>query len=152
MLNQGEALIAGEIAPLNPILVQIRERYTIHGGAGFNLSELVPDTQAFSVAPLIEKLQKNTPQDTLTEAHENRVSKILTLSEYETLSNSLVEERDHLMEVIQEKTRQMEILKKENLEIFNELKKLREELVKQKRRADEAVDVAERTLSELKKR
>ncbi len=152
MLNQGEALIAGEIAPLNPLLVKVRERYTLHGGAGFNLSELVPDTQVFSVAPLIQKLRDNITQDTLAEAHENRVSKILTLSEYESLSNSLIEERDHLMEVIQEKTRQIEVLKKENLEMFNELKKLRDEVHKQKRRADDAVNVAERTLSELKKR
>jgi DNA segregation ATPase FtsK/SpoIIIE-like protein len=151
-LDIGEALIVGEISPLNPILLKIRERHTVHGGTGFNLSDLVPDTSAFSVAPLIQKLRNEVKPEKLAEAHENRVSKILTLSEYESLSNSLLEERDHLMEVIQEKTRHIEQLKKESLEMFDELKKLRDEVQKQKLRADEAVDIAERTLSELKKR
>ncbi len=152
MLNQGEAIISGEIAPLTPLQLKIRERYTIHGGAGFNLTELVPDYSIFSVSPLIQKLRENTEPEKLTKAHETRISKILTLAEYESLSNSLVQERDHLMEIIEDKTRQLEAMKKENLEMFNKLKTLREELQKQKRRAEDAVRIAEETLSELKKR
>ncbi|MBN2156362.1 MAG: DUF87 domain-containing protein [Candidatus Lokiarchaeota archaeon] len=150
MLNPGESIIAGEIVPFNPIQIQIRKRYTLHGGAGFNITDLVPDAELFSISPLIRQLRNATSPDKLSNAHERRTSKILTLTEYESLSNSLVEERDHLMEIIEEKTRQIEILKKENLDLFNKQKTLREELQKQKKRAEEAVDIAERTLSELK--
>jgi len=152
MLNPGEAIITGELCPLNPLLIKIRKRYTIHGGAGFNLSEIVPNKDAFSVAPLIQKLRDKTTPESLSTAHDNRISKILTLTEYETLSSSLIEEKEHLMEIIEEKTRQIEVMKKENLDMFNELKKSREEVQKQKRRAEDAVRVAEQTLSELKKR
>lgn len=152
MLNEGEVIISGDVSPLTPIQVKIRERYTVHGGAGFNLSDLVPDVGMFSVAPLIQKLRRNIDPKKLEEAHEIRSSKILTLSEYESMSNSLVQERDHLMEIIEDKTRQIEEMKKENLAMFKELKTLREELQKQKRRAEDAVRVAEDTLLELKKR
>jgi len=152
MLNEGEAIITGDIAPLTPIQLKIRERFTLHGGAGFNMTEMVPNADAFSVAPLIEKLRKNIDPQELSKAHEIRISKILTLAEYESLSNSLIQERDHLMEIIEDKTRHIETMKKENLAMFEQLKSLREEVKKQKRRAEDAVSIAEKTLLELKKR
>ncbi len=152
MLNQGEAIITGDVAPITPIQLKIRERYTLHGGAGFNITELIPDASVFSIAPLIQKLRKNIDPQRLSNAHEIRISKILTLTEYESLSNSLIQERDHLMEIIEDKTRQMESMKKENLAMFEQLKTLRDEVQKQKRRAEDAVRIAEETLSELKKR
>jgi len=67
-LAQGEAIITGDIAPSSPLRVQIRHRYTVHGGAGYNVLDFIQDGQSLPKAELVEKLRAQLKPEVLAEA------------------------------------------------------------------------------------
>ncbi len=190
-LAPGQAIITGDAAPLAPIFINVRKRYTIHGGAGYNVMEAVENAETFSNTELkkrlLEKLMENQaetkqiplptgkPQIQASNQNntlENEEKKMLSekISELNEKVNSLQKECVSLkadlekkQEQIQEAWKKVNEKNKEIVDLKNsrgtdpiiqkykqEIKDLTEKLEKEKKRADEAVDLAEKLIAKIK--
>ena len=56
-LGIGEAIITGDITPFGPIRVKIRKRYTVHGGAGYDIKDFLEQNAALPKSNLVEILR-----------------------------------------------------------------------------------------------
>ncbi|MHA1721059.1 MAG: helicase HerA domain-containing protein [Promethearchaeota archaeon] len=214
-LLPGEALISGDLASYYPLRVKIRLRYTVHGGAGYNVLDYINEGEILPKSEIVEKLKRSfTPEiienvskeiisnqklnisdlyhqidalrkqnqdlkqeisdltagkkkETLIpeeEGKENMLDNIVELNSIpaEKINDKmmeLMEERDDALIKIKEleKERDEAIVQKQSLELeISGLKVenegLKDEFIKERKRADDAVAVAERVLFQLKKR
>ncbi|MHA1518713.1 MAG: helicase HerA domain-containing protein [Promethearchaeota archaeon] len=67
-LMPGEAIITGDITPFCPIQVQIRRRYTVHGGAGINILDLIGDDEELHRSNLIGQFREKYTAEILDDA------------------------------------------------------------------------------------
>ncbi|MHA1647342.1 MAG: ATP-binding protein [Promethearchaeota archaeon] len=116
-LTPGEAIISGEITPNCPIRVKIRSRYTIHGGAGFNILEHISEGETIPKAKLVKLLRNRFTPEILNEAQQQVTSSV-------KLSNSeMFKQIDDLQQEIRElkqKIADYESIKEEEKEVKTE--------------------------------
>ncbi len=79
-LAPGEAIITGDIAPNCPLMVKVRLRYTVHGGAGYNVLENLEDGEKIPKAKLVQELLKNIS----SELREDMGKEVLTTQKVTT--------------------------------------------------------------------
>lgn len=68
ILYPGECIVTGDLAPHAPLRVKIRRRYTVHGGAGFNVLEHAGEGEPLRKAELVEKLRAQITAEQLAAA------------------------------------------------------------------------------------
>ncbi|MHA1340159.1 MAG: helicase HerA domain-containing protein [Promethearchaeota archaeon] len=142
-LTTGEAVIVGELSPLSPIIVKIRQRYTVHGGAGHNILDYVEEDKIHK-SELIHHLKTKIPQKDL-----DSVKPLIDSDSQVIPSNPIefqkqIEKNNRLEKAIQLMEEEIQTLKIQN-------KELKEKYQNEKKRADDAVKLAEKALNELKK-
>ncbi len=67
-LMPGEGIITGDITPFCPIQVQVRRRYTVHGGAGINILDLIGEDEELERSNLIEQFREKYTEEILDDA------------------------------------------------------------------------------------
>lgn len=157
-LAVGEAIVSGEITPVETLIVKIRSRHTVHGGAGYNILDYVNKEEDIHKADLISELKNRITADILNKANKN-VPLINETSESDS-SKGRVKDIDgataskitELQNEIAQLKADNDKLKKNNKELEKLADSLKSEYQKEKKRADEAVTVAEKALRELKKK
>lgn len=130
VLSVGEAIISGEITLSTPLKVRIRERITYHGGAGYNVLDYVQHGELYE-SELIKSLKRKIKPKQL-EASKS-IKKISSMN---------------LKEIQNE-------LKNKNIEIKSlksEIAEIRSKHAKEKKRADDAITLAEKLLDKLKRK
>ena len=214
-LLPGEAIISGDLTPNYPLRVKIRKRYTVHGGAGYNVLDYINEGENLPKSEIVEKLRRSLSHEILESASkeiianqnlsisdlyhqidalrkenqelkqeisdlkandknnslipegERREKIIDNLAELNSIPPekindkmmNLMEERDDAIISLKdfEKERDEAIFKKQSFELEMsglkvENEGLKDELSKEKKRADDAVALAERAVAKLKKR
>jgi hypothetical protein len=194
-LAPGQAIITGDAAPLAPIFINVRKRYTIHGGAGYNVMEAVENAENFANTELKKRLlqklaeSQKEEQEILQEESDSEMKPANNVNdeEYKRLNekieeltnlNSNLTEKISLLEKecavlkadlekkqeqVQEAWKKVNEKNKEIVDLKNsrttdaivqkfkqEIKELTEKLEKEKKRADEAVDLAEKLIAKIK--
>ncbi|MHA1728915.1 MAG: ATP-binding protein, partial [Promethearchaeota archaeon] len=142
-LGVGESIITGEITPSAPLQVKIRERYTVHGGAGYNILDYVKGGKIHRTE-LIEQIKKGINLKELEKS--KKINKRETKSLGELYSG--LEELEIESKILSDKN---QLLNSENAELKITVKKLQGKYDKEKKRAESAVAVAEKAVKELKK-
>ena len=179
-LMPGEAIITGDAAPHTPIFVNIRRRYTVHGGAGYNVMDAVQNAENFANTELKKKLlaelsndeepsadsqvkmqEKPEDVDDLYNLETTELNSVITELE-KTISKQneeLIKTKMKLSEAIDmvtEKNREIVNLKNQsgatgNVEKYKaEIKNLEEKLSKETKRANEAIALAEKLVKKIK--
>ncbi|QEE15118.1 DUF87 domain-containing protein [Promethearchaeum syntrophicum] len=214
-LLPGEAIISGDLTPNYPLRVKIRKRYTVHGGAGYNVLDYITEGDTLPKSEIVEKLRRSLSHEILESASQEIISnqnlsisdlyhqidalrqenqelkqeisdlktndkdkslipegemkeKIIdNLAELNSIPlekindkmMNLMEERDDAIINLKdfEKERNDAIFQKQSLELEMsglkvENEGLKDILSKEKKRADDAVALAERAVAKLKKR
>ena len=67
-LMPGEAIITGDITPYCPIQVKVRKRYTIHGGAGLNILDLIDEEEILHRSNLLDQFREKYTEEILEDA------------------------------------------------------------------------------------
>ncbi|WP_457558628.1 helicase HerA-like domain-containing protein [Candidatus Harpocratesius sp.] len=67
-LMPGEAIITGDITPFCPIQVKIRKRYTIHGGTGTSILEILGKEKETIRSDLINKFREKYTEEIVEDA------------------------------------------------------------------------------------
>jgi len=57
MLAPGEAIIRGELSPLTPMRIKVRHRYTVHGGAGYNIMDELQASTQIKPSEIVQRLK-----------------------------------------------------------------------------------------------
>jgi ABC-type oligopeptide transport system ATPase subunit len=57
MLAPGEAIITGELSPLTPMRIKVRHRYTVHGGAGYNIMDELQASTQIKPSEIVQRLK-----------------------------------------------------------------------------------------------
>lgn len=157
-LAVGEAIICGEITPVETLIVKIRSRHTVHGGAGYNILDYVNKEEDIHKADLISELKNRITSEILDKAYKNMPSinesteSDNSKNERKQLDDGLSEKITELQNEIMQLKSDNEKLKKVNKELEKLVASLKSECQKEKKRADDAVAVAEKALKELKKK
>ncbi|MCP4764313.1 MAG: ATP-binding protein, partial [archaeon] len=145
MLGTGEAIVTGDITPLTPLHVKIRKRYTVHGGAGYNILDFVKKNDSLYKSELIDQLKTRiTPKEL-----ESAQNLVIIDNKQNKLSPKMIDEMQEKIRILTEKNKQ---LSSENTERNKQIKNLKIQFEKEKKRAEDAVSVAEKTLDALKKK
>jgi len=160
-LAVGEAIIVGELSPLAPVIVKIRERYTIHGGAGHNILDYVKEEDQIHKNKLIYDLQSKISEEQLKSIENIEIFN--TKDEYdETKLNENIKKLEDENMTLKQKVEELESKNKQLLDniknlndeinnLQNQNKELNQKYMSEKQRANKAIKVAEDSLKELKK-
>ena len=176
----GEAIITGDAAPHTPIFVNIRRRYTVHGGAGYNVMDAVQNAENFANTELKKKLLAELSNDEASGADsqvkmQDNPEDVDDLYNLETTElNSVIAELEktiskqneeliktkmklsEAIDMVTEKNREIVNLKNQsgatgNVEKYKaEIKNLEEKLSKETKRANEAIALAEKLVKKIK--
>ncbi|MBD3350444.1 MAG: DUF87 domain-containing protein [Candidatus Lokiarchaeota archaeon] len=151
MLDVGEAIIVGEISPKSPVQVKIRQRYTVHGGAGYNILDYVKKDEDLHKSEMIKHLKNRIGKEDLERI---KTAKGLGINP-EELPKDYVKLKEKVEQLEMQKAQadtEIEDLKEQNSDLKAELKAWKIDFKQEKKRADDAVKVAEKLLKEIKKR
>jgi len=100
-LLPGEAIISGDLTPNYPLRVKIRRRYTVHGGAGYNVLDYINEGDILPKSELVEKLRRSFTPEILENASKEIVSnQKLNISDLYHQIDALRKENQELMQEI----------------------------------------------------
>jgi hypothetical protein len=164
-LNPGEAIIVGDIAPLAPLRVKIRKRYTVHGGAGYNIMDYINNGKTMRKAALVDQILQRIDPNQLPAIKDQSIgtgANLIQALNFPNSSQSQIYVADSEAETkLQE---EMDNLRNENAELNAKIQTLelnisgaevdvlnwKEKFIAEQKRADESLQVAEKALDKLK--
>lgn len=112
-LMPGEAIITGDLTPYSPIQIQVRKRYTMHGGAGLNILDLLGDEEEIVRSNIVSEIREKYTAEILEDASKEVLQGVkLTTSELYNRIDSLRKENLELKEKINQLTTELEINEK----------------------------------------
>jgi len=124
-LSPGEAIVTGDIAPHCPIMTKVRLRYTVHGGAGYNVLDHLREGEEIPKAKLVQNLKKQISQQQKTQMSQDVLSS------------------DQLTPV--ELQHRLTSLKEQNIKLKQEISDLKAELQKMEEVTAETQFIGKRT-------
>ncbi len=174
-LLPGEAIVTGEASSLVPLFLEVRQRFTVHGGAGYNILDAVQDAEEYTNTQLKESLinKLGTQEVALADVLSGNVGVVgggLTpiaegestaelkaeIAQLKAALTKAEEKKRQIHKKIKERNQEIARLKNEpgfaeNYEALDsEIGEWKEKFEKEKDRADEAVALAEKLLKKIR--
>lgn len=111
ILAPGEAIVTGDVALTAPLRVKIRKRYTVHGGAGYNVLDYVEAGHKLHKAEVVERLRARLTEPELDASKEviegARKSRTELQSRVDALRKENLELKQHV-EVLEARVLELE--------------------------------------------